>query len=156
MLSLSRRTETGHIRSAAHRPRPPRTSRLLGSSVALLGVAASVLVTAPDAAARVTGLHASPGLSWGPTQQYGTNCTYTLTATVDDAAPVSFYDFDPSTVFSPSNYIQPVDGVATVQWTPTNPGWHRIVAYQTSEGGPAINLEVGTGINTGSACLVLP
>lgn len=50
-----------HIRSAAHRPRPPRTSRLLGSSVALLGVAASVLVTAPDAAARVTGLHASPG-----------------------------------------------------------------------------------------------
>ncbi|MEV6066649.1 hypothetical protein AB0L82_08890 [Nocardia sp. NPDC052001] len=136
--------------------------RRAGASVALartalpvFAAAALVVVAAPDATAGVTGLQASPGLSWGPSKLYGTTCTYTLTATVNDAQPVSFYDFDPSSTFSPSNYIYPANGTATVRWTPGQTGWHRIVAYQSSEGGPAINLDVGTGTNTGSACLVL-
>lgn len=143
------------------RSRPPLLRVTAGASTAATALlaAALVLTAAPDAAAAVTGLQAFPGtpaVSWGPQSQYGTGCTYTLTATVTGYGPVSFADWTGAATFYPSNYIHPGGGKATVSWTPNQPGWHRISAYQTSAGGPAIDLLVGTGVNTGSACVVLP
>ncbi|MEU7141621.1 hypothetical protein ABZ942_19360 [Nocardia sp. NPDC046473] len=117
------------------------------------------VTTAPSAAARVTSLAAAPGMSWGPATPYGTNCTYTLTATVTNPNPVAFYDFGPESTFAPDRYSHPTAGTTTVRWTPTQPGRHRIMAYQTFTGGPAmdtaaLDIQVGTGINTGSACIV--
>ncbi|RDI67906.1 hypothetical protein DFR76_102307 [Nocardia pseudobrasiliensis] len=127
------------------------------SAPILLAAAAGLLIAlAPAAAADVTSLTADPGLSWGPSSRYGTSCSYQLTAATNTGAKVSFYDFTEAATFAPSNYVDSVNGVATVRWTPTRPGAHRIVAYQTSAGGPEITLQVGTGINAGSACLVLP
>lgn len=134
----------------------PGLRRVTGATAAVLAATALAVATAPDASADVTTLHAVPGMSWGPSSQYGTNCTYTLTATINAWMPVSFYDFTEAATFSPSNYIQPTAGSVSVQWTPTRPGWHHITAYQTSAGGPSIDLLVGTGVNTGSACVVLP
>ncbi|MEU7138833.1 hypothetical protein ABZ942_05225 [Nocardia sp. NPDC046473] len=134
------------------------------TAVAVLSAAVLTLSTAPDAAARVTGLNVGPGspaMSVGASQ-YGTNCTYTLTAAVDDYHPVVFNDstgagtFFPSDTINPSFDIHTLKGEAIVSWTPTQPGWHHIYANQPPYAGPAVSLLVGNGINTGSACLVLP
>ncbi|MBB5917361.1 hypothetical protein BJY24_006273 [Nocardia transvalensis] len=132
-----------------------------GLATAVLAAGFLTALTAPAARAVVTDLQVSPGtpaFSWGPQSQYGTSCTYTLTATVTigDDRGVSFYDWTEAASFAPANYVSPANGTATVGWTPTRPGWHHISAYQGSEGGPAVDVLVGNGINTGSACLVLP
>lgn len=157
MPGLSPSADTARRPETAHRFSSLRTVSGLGS---VLAVAALALVTAtagsPSAAADVVNVEATPGLSWGPSTRFGTNCGYTLTATVTTAEPVTFYDFDPASTFSPSNYIYPTNGVATVTWTPKQPGGHRILVHQVSGIGPTMDIEVGIGINAGSACLVLP
>ncbi|MCM6772017.1 hypothetical protein NDR87_03010 [Nocardia sp. CDC159] len=126
------------------------------SPVVLAASAGLMIAVAPGAAADVTNLSIDPGASWGPSSRYGTTCSYTLTARTNTAGKVSFYDFTQAATFSPGHYVDTVDGVATVRWTPTQPGTHAIMAYQTSAGGPVLTVQVGNGINTGSACLVLP
>lgn len=124
------------------------------------------LTAAPGhAAGTVTGLTVtagSPGWSVGVTSQYGTNCTYTLTAAVSDYHPVAFRDstgaatFYPSASLSPDFDVHTLKGQATVSWTPSGAGWHHLVAEQYPNGSTAIDVLVGNGINTGSACIVLP
>lgn len=155
---------------ACHPPRtrPAALRRALPglgtTAMAVLSAAVLTVSAAPDAAARVTGLTVgpgSPGMSFGASQ-YGTNCTYTLTAAVDDYHPVVFTDSTGAGTFFPSSRIDPrfdvhtLKGEAVVSWTPTQPGWHHIYADQPPYAGPALNLLVGNGVNTGSACLVLP
>ncbi|RDI60500.1 hypothetical protein [Nocardia pseudobrasiliensis] len=81
---------------------------------------------------------------------------------VDDYHPVVLYDTTGAAVLYPSGTIDPVfdihtlQGTATVSWTPTRPGMHRIYTAQPPYAGPVIDVLVGNGINTGSACIVLP
>ncbi|MFC8525911.1 hypothetical protein [Nocardia sp. NPDC057227] len=128
--------------------------RRLGMAAAFLAAAALPVGLAPSAAAEVFTLRAEPGASWGPVTPFGTSCTYTLVAAVSTDMPVSFYDFEDSSTFVPGNLVTPVNGVATVRWTPVVPGTHRIMAYQTSAGGPTVDIQVGTGVDTGSGCAV--
>ena len=57
-----------------------------------LGTAVSVAtLAAPAASATVTGITVAPGRTLG-SHDYGTGCSYTVTATVDDSAPVYFFE----------------------------------------------------------------
>ncbi|WP_330180726.1 hypothetical protein OHB26_30620 [Nocardia sp. NBC_01503] len=149
------------------RPRR-RTGRVqvtgtVGAAAAMLFATVLVAPTV-HAAGTVTSLNASPGSpaqSVGLTSQYGSNCTYTLTAAVGDYHNVRFTDTGAAT-FAPNATVIPYydshtsRGQATVSWTPTAPGQHHLYAEQYPNGSLAIDLLVGTGVNTGSACLVLP
>ncbi|MFC8044581.1 hypothetical protein [Nocardia sp. NPDC057353] len=122
----------------------------------LAGAAALVLsavaLAAPSASAAVTGIAVAPGLTLG-THDYGTGCSYTVTATVDDDTQ-RVYFFEEGQ--GPTGFADaaPVDGTATVTWTPSRtattyiyavqPGWSEILRYP---------VDIGTGINLGSACV---
>ncbi|MVU77603.1 hypothetical protein GPX89_10170 [Nocardia sp. ET3-3] len=147
------------------RPRGRGTLAAVGAiAAALLSIGA--LTAAPGhATGTVTDLSltaGTPGWSFGATTRVGTNCTYTLTADVSDYHDVTFRDTTGASVFSPSTTIQPtfdvhtLTGQATVSWTPTQPGSHHLYIEQYPNGSAAADVLVGTGINTGSACLVLP
>ncbi|MDH6679014.1 hypothetical protein M2284_003230 [Rhodococcus sp. LBL1] len=45
---------------------------------------------------------------------------------------------------------------ALALWTPTAPGEHAIMAYQTSAGGPVETVTVNPGVPIGPACIVAP
>ena len=125
----------------------------LGGAAVGAGLAVAVL-TAPTASAGVTSINVAPGASFGSTP-YGTGCSYTITATVNDnAAPVYFYDNNLPIGTGPAS----VSGAAaTVTWTPTTPGSHVLVAYQfvNPPFDKTTQVTVGNGINLGSSCVVL-
>ncbi|WP_254699096.1 hypothetical protein [Rhodococcus sp. SGAir0479] len=74
-----------------------------------------------------------PGLSTGPAGVYGAGCTYVVVP----RTPVMF-------------------GHAVTLWTPTAPGEHSIMAYQTSAGGPEETVTVDAATPLGPLCLVAP
>ena len=41
-------------------------------------------------------------------------------------------------------------------WTPTAPGVHSLMAYETSAGGPVATVTVNPAISVGPICLVAP
>ncbi|MGV9414569.1 hypothetical protein ACWDOP_32100 [Nocardia sp. NPDC003693] len=125
----------------------------IAAGAAALGVAAvASVLTAPTAAATVTGIAIAPGLTLGLHSQ-GTGCSYTVTATVDDNTKrVYFYEEGQG----PSGFAdaQPVDGQAKVTWTPTSTKPTYIYAFQPGATAQIRQpVDIGTGVNLGSACL---
>ncbi len=141
-----------------NRARDRRWSRA-GAAITGFGVcAAAFVLVAPTAGAAVTTVTASPaqGMSFG-LGNYGTNCQYRVTATVDNSSsdPVQFADSAGGS-FSP-NPATVVGNQATTVWIPGATGQHTISATQGA--GPAWTspaMTVGNGMNLGFACLVMP
>ncbi|QIS09668.1 hypothetical protein [Nocardia arthritidis] len=131
---------------------------VVGPAAATLAAVALTVAAAPDAGAAVIDLRAEPGASWGPASQYGTGCTYTLTANLTTGAfPVFFYDTTGRSTFAPSDFVDPAGATSvSVQWTPTAAEWHHIVAYQSQGSIASVDLLAGTGFSTGSGCAVMP
>jgi hypothetical protein len=125
--------------------------RASGPVALLAATAAALIATAPSAAAEITDLTISTGLGNG----YGTGCTYELKATTDaDAHRIIFLDNGNQ---RGAGFGTPVvsGNTITQSWTPSQTGEHVITAqkivgdYETA----TITVQVGNGINLGSACL---
>jgi hypothetical protein len=126
---------------------------------AVCGVAAAAGL-APAAAADVVDVTVMPGLG-SPAGVYGSGCTYLVVARATDSRPVSFIDYNTASTFFPQNlfpyWLTPVVvDRAYVLWTPTAPGGHAIMAYQSSAGGPVENVTVDAGAPVGPSCIVNP
>ena len=118
--------------------------------------AATTLLFAPHAAAKPTSITVHPGSSIGSTP-YGTGCSYDVSAVVDAAGPVHFYTrLLPDGEWTEFNTINATGpGTVRVTWTPTETGEIVVNANQAGVGASAPPVTVGTGINTGSSCIVL-
>ncbi len=139
---------------------PGRVPRRVVSAAAVVGlgtVALTMVVSAPHAAAAVTGIGIDPGISTGSGGVFGVGCTYPVTATVNDPGPVYFgstelADFNPM-------YAIPANGRATSVWTPRVPGKYLITA-STGEGGGLtfknVEVVVKPATKVGPACVIAP
>lgn len=141
--------------------RPGRISTVLAMC------AAAAILSAPTASAEVVDLDILPGLSFGPTTQYGVGCTYIAVARTQEFS-------EPRTDIAPLDYnsVMPVEefmwqfdgywsspvvfGHKATLWTPTSPGEHSLMAYQTSAGGPIATVSVNHATPLGPICLVAP
>ncbi|MCQ4121559.1 hypothetical protein [Rhodococcus tibetensis] len=146
--------------------RRSRTARSTPLAAAVCAVAA--IWSAPSAAAEVIDVTIVPGLGGGPTTPYGAGCTYLVVART--AAPaeagVSIVDYTGASTMFPQEliwdtvdpyYNSPVAlGHAFTLWTPTEPGEHSLMAYQTSAGGPIETVTVNPGTPIGPGCIVAP
>ncbi|MFE3192302.1 hypothetical protein ACFXHA_25055 [Nocardia sp. NPDC059240] len=112
-----------------------------------IAVGATMIFFAPTAAADYS--LDSVSIS-APTGNYGTGCTYTLTAKGMYAYYTRFWD---NGVAVPTEGV--VDGsVMNQPWTPTTSGPHTLVAHVNGDlTDKSIVLTVGNGINLGSACI---
>lgn len=132
----------------------PRKLRDAATVAALAAAVSAAVLAAPPASATVTGITIAPGLSGGA-HPYGTTCSYTVTATVDDGSQ-RVYFFEEGQ--GPTGFADamPSGGVATVSWTPSRPGVHYIYALQPNATTQIrLPVDVGNGINLGSACVAL-
>ncbi|MGW6376035.1 hypothetical protein ACWFRB_08215 [Rhodococcus sp. NPDC055112] len=136
--------------------------------LAAVACAAMVMLSAPSSAAEVLDVTVVPGLSGGPTTPYGAGCTYLVvarTAALAEAG-VGIADLNRASTFFPTELIwDTVDpyyvptvvlGHAFSLWTPTAPGEHTLMAYQTSAGGPIETVTVNPGTPIGPGCVVAP
>ncbi|MEV0105895.1 hypothetical protein AB0H42_06080 [Nocardia sp. NPDC050799] len=123
---------------------------------ALLGaLAPALVVTAPDALAAVTDFELAPGAGAGSaTAPYGTHCTYTASATAEPGEYVSFYDSQKGSFDPPGAILVGESGTVTADWTPEVPGTHDLHAVNIGSE-QSLAVEVGSGLNLGSACPVL-
>lgn len=124
-----------------------RRTRAVGIASMVAGAGAAALVMAAPASAAVGSVTATPG----PTGKFGTSCSYNLVATAPTGKTVVFGDNGTPIGQSVSN-----NGTATLTWTPTTPGFHKIQALQVSpvSGKPAeFQTNVLPGLNLGSLCL---
>ncbi|WP_306360822.1 hypothetical protein [Nocardia sp. CC227C] len=140
------------------------------TAAALSALAAAIAFAAPQAGAAVTSIHVEQGQSFGSSADArGTGCSYPITVTTEPGKSVVLLDQigdDPKTAdhkqFQPYRVVADASGTARTTWTPDRAGSHKIVALEllgddefdvyTRNG--AIN--VGTGVNLGPACVVLP
>ncbi|MFI7530367.1 hypothetical protein [Nocardia salmonicida] len=134
--------------------------RVAAIAVSAIGaVAATLALAAPQSAATVSSVAVDSGFSFGSTTSFGTGCSYKVTVAVSGSDRVYFYDNGGFASFNPSSVI-PTSGTVETTWTPATPGSHAITATQFVGGMPSSAgqglFSVGTGINTGSACLVMP
>lgn len=139
--------------------------------LAALGTAAATIaLAAPHAGAVVTNMHVEQGQSFGSSADArGTGCSYQVTVTTDPGRTIAILDQigdDPKTAdyrqFRPSELVADASGLARTTWTPDRKGQHRIIVLELlgdddydvySRRGEIL---VGTGINLGPACAVLP
>lgn len=126
------------------------------TTAAAVGCAAVATIAALAAPAAATGTRVGidPGISFGPATNYGTGCGYAIDGIVDDpVTPVVFYDN--SVPFAVAN---PSGSLAQARWTPATPGPHRLQIWQHHAGAadvfPYVDIQVGTGLPTGSGCAV--
>ncbi|MCX5045806.1 hypothetical protein OG921_21805 [Aldersonia sp. NBC_00410] len=128
-----------------------KTAGRAGIVATAIGAGAAALVlTAPMASAEATDINVAPSLG---SSQFGTGCTYDVTVAVNAATPVYLYDNGVSVTPAP---VQASGGTAPFKWTPTTPGAHTLTAYQGPNYIAKDHLvQVGNGINLGSACVVL-
>ncbi|GAC66892.1 hypothetical protein [Gordonia soli] len=129
-----------------------RGIRTLGAASAVLGAAAATLVVAAPSNAAVGTVTITPG----PTGMVGTSCQYEVRATAPTGKTVRFRDQNDVQIGTSVSS----NGVATIQWTPTDPGPGKFVkARQINPvDGPtrfSQTVTVGRGINTGSLCFVV-
>lgn len=132
---------------------PLRIKKIAGAMGLLGGVAAALTLAAPAASADVTSVTVSSGSSFGSSNMHGTGCEYTVTASVNSYGPVYFYD---NGQFLGEAYS--FGWQAQHTWTPTTTGTHVLSAWQPYGGTDMpidLPVEVATGINLGSACVVL-
>lgn len=150
-----------------------KLSRIARTASLSLGVLAAAAVWgAPAATADVTDVTILPGLSVGSTTPYGAGCTYLVVAKTADSEwtpseqGVSIVDYNRASRFFPQHFAwdhispywqNPVifDHVFSL-WTPTAPGEHAIMAYQTSAGGPVEKVAVNPALPLGPLCFVAP
>ncbi|UGT42850.1 hypothetical protein LTV02_05455 [Nocardia yamanashiensis] len=119
----------------------------------LCAAAAALLWTAPGASAYVTSVAVSSGSSINlGGGNYGTNCSYTVTVNGSPNEYVWLYDSATAT-FGTQQFSLGSGGTGTSSWTPTSTGTHYIQAW-TYNGSQWAVVQVGTGINLGSACVV--
>lgn len=125
----------------------------LTATTSFAAMAAAVILAAPNASAWVSNVSVSSGNSFGlGSAQYGTNCSYTVT--VEGSAYESVWLFSTNAgTFNPQNFNLGSGGKGTTSWTPTSTGWHGIQAWSYN-GSQWTWVNVGTGINLGSACVV--
>jgi len=133
------------------------TFRSTRVAIAALGTAAFAMVlSAPTAGAAVTGVTVDPGLNAALSGQFGTGCTYTVTATVTNGTVV-YFGSTALGVFNPVLAV-PVNGKAVTQWTPKQTGSYLVTA-STNEGDNVslqnAHVTVGTGVPAGPACVVV-
>lgn len=118
-------------------------------------MAAAVILVAPNATAQVWRVDVSAGSAIGlGTSQFGTGCSYTVTAEGRSGDSVWFYDLGAYGTFNPQSTTVGSNGRATTTWTPQATGWHRIWADSYYGSAGSGDIQVGTGINLGSACVV--
>ncbi|WP_141717471.1 hypothetical protein [Nocardia altamirensis] len=127
-----------------------RKSAVTGFALAAL---AALLWTAPDASAYVTSVTVSSAssidLGGG---KHGTTCAYTVTVTGSANEYVWLYDSNAATFGTPQ-FSLGATGTGTSTWTPTATGTHYVQAWSYNGSQWAV-IEVGTGVNLGSACVV--
>lgn len=146
-----------------------RDSRFARATPLAVAICAVVGVwAAPTATAEVVDVSIIPGLSNGPTTPYGAGCTYLVVARTSGLTEpgVGIVDFNRASTFFPQElmwdtidpyYSSPVIlGHAFTLWTPTAPGEHSLMAYQTSAGGPIETVTVNPGVPIGPGCIVAP
>ncbi|MGW5386104.1 hypothetical protein [Nocardia sp. NPDC003963] len=134
-----------------HRSR--RTASVAVSATGALAVA--LVVTAPAAPAAITEFELAPGSGTGSSPApYGTHCTYTATATAEPGEYISFYDSQKGSFDPPGAILVGESGEVTAEWTPQTPGTHNLHAVNTGSE-QSLRVEVGSGLNLGSACPVL-
>ncbi|CAM4449331.1 hypothetical protein NONI108955_29455 [Nocardia ninae] len=133
-------------------------------------LASAIAFTAPQAGATVTSVRVETGQSFGSSADArGTGCSYPVTVITDPGKEVVLLDQigdDPKTAdykqFQPYELIADASGVARATWTPDRKGPHKIVVLELLDGDdfdvylPRTAMNVGTGINLGPACAVLP
>lgn len=130
-----------------------RTVTFAASTMGALTVA--FVVTAPAAPAAITEFELAPGSGTGSSPApYGTHCTYTATATAEPGEFVSFYDSQQGSFDPPGAIRVGASGTATAKWTPEVSGTHELHAVNIG-GEQSLRVEVGAGLNLGSACPVL-
>ena len=118
-------------------------------------LAAALVVTAANAPAAVTEFELAPGSGTGSSPApYGTHCTYTATATAEPGGYVSFYDSQKGSFDPPGAILVGDSGTVTADWTPETPGTHNLHAVDI-DSAQSLQVEVGAGLNLGSACPVL-
>ncbi|WP_237341709.1 hypothetical protein [Williamsia soli] len=122
---------------------------------------------APTAGAEVVDLTVIPGLSTGPTTPFGVGCTYVVVARTERPVEprTDIVDYTNKSVMFPGELVWTIDpyystpviaGHKVTLWTPTAPGEHSLMAYQTSAGGPIQTVTVKPATPLGPACLVAP
>ncbi|RMI29016.1 hypothetical protein [Nocardia stercoris] len=123
--------------------------RRTGPVAVFATAAAGLVLAAPHATANtITDFTVTPGLGNG----YGTGCSYQVSATVEeDAAHVILLDNG----WQPRNGPTPVLSGNTITWTwiPAATGQHTLEA-RYDDASQTVTVEVGNGINLGSACVV--
>ncbi|MBL1077118.1 hypothetical protein JK358_22220 [Nocardia sp. 2] len=133
-----------------------RTSAFATLTTALAAIAAALVLAAPNASAFVWRVDVSPGLAVGlGTSQYGSGCSYTVTVQGWSGDHAWLYDTGGFGTFNPQTVTIGSDGRGTSTWTPHTTGWHRVWADSYYGGAGSDWINVGTGINLGSACVVL-
>lgn len=133
-------------------PESPKAKRIVAGAAALGVVASATALIAPPASATVTSIAIAPASTLG-THRYGTTCSYTVTVTVDDDSQTVYF-FEEGQ--GPSGFAdaKPSGGVAKATWTPSSTKITYIYAVQPNASAQIRQpVDVGTGINLGSACV---
>ncbi|NEW59222.1 hypothetical protein GV794_26825 [Nocardia cyriacigeorgica] len=126
--------------------------RALGPVV--LAVAAGTALTAPQASAAVV---RSVTVSQGLANGYGTTCSYEIKAIVDASIAHRTMFRDNGWEIRGNGGPKKVAGdTVTQMWTPSTPGEHVITAeiHVGTDEVVSTTVQVGNGINLGSACVV--
>ncbi|MFE9578463.1 hypothetical protein ACFYO1_18880 [Nocardia sp. NPDC006044] len=148
-----------------------KSNRAAATTVAALSaLAAAVAFAAPQAGATVTSVHVDKGQSFGSSADArGTGCSYPIVVNTDPGKKVVVLDQigdDPNTAdykqFQPYELVADASGAARSTWTPDRKGPHKIVVLELRADedydvySPRTAMNIGTGINLGPACVVLP
>ncbi|WP_157573720.1 hypothetical protein [Nocardia jejuensis] len=133
-----------------------RKSAVVTAASACTVLAAALVSIAPSASAQVWRVTVSAGTSVGlGSSQYGSGCAYAVTVEGRPGDAAWFYDTGAFGTFSPQTVTIGSDGRASTSWTPQVSGWHRIYADSYYGAAATDSFQVGTGINLGSACVVV-
>ncbi|PXX60316.1 hypothetical protein DFR70_110156 [Nocardia tenerifensis] len=138
------------------------SKKTAAAMTALGAVTAAIALAAPTAGAAVTRIDVSPGLSFGSSNSFGTGCSYTVTATARPGIAVVFLDevdgLRTTDTLKPVGPVADANGKASTTWTPAKKGEHKLWAaeYISGETYFLTTVTVGTGVNAGPACVVLP
>lgn len=134
-----------------------QSTGIAAGAVAL--AAAAVFATAPTAAAGIGEVSVSGGFGLG-FLQYGTGCTYTVTAAGDPGAGgITLTDvvdgYGTGGSFGPVEEVEP--GVFAADWTPAVTGRHVLTAGRgPADAGASTWVNVAVGYDLGLVCATLP
>ncbi|MFC9897146.1 hypothetical protein ACFVMC_25955 [Nocardia sp. NPDC127579] len=119
--------------------------------VVVLGVV-TALAGVGGAGATATHIGVLPDINVGSATNYGTGCSYTIQAIVDDAV-AAVYIFDNGVLL---RALRPSGGTALLNWVPATTGVHTLSVAQAPDTGAtaSIDVRVGTGHHIGYGCVV--